>query len=69
MIPQTPRKKAKIIENLANSPNTSAILMKKGVLMSPKARKSLKIGEAVMTNIKAHMQQVKPNGGIHAEKL
>ena len=73
-MPNTPAKKAEVIQQLANSPRTSNILLKRGVLLSPRAKKTLKMGEVVMKNVKSRLHQVKPKGGsrrgeLHAYKL
>ncbi|KAK3089976.1 hypothetical protein FSP39_008135 [Pinctada imbricata] len=66
-LPNTPRRKAKVIENLMNIPDVKKNLESKGVINSEKARKQLKMGMTALNNIKSKLKELKIKRGT-AEK-
>ncbi len=53
LLPQTPTKRAKVIESISKSLTTSKILARKGLLMSPENRKSLKVVRKLIESIRS----------------
>ncbi len=66
VLPSTPAKKAWIIEHLNQSPNTSKILEKKGIIITPETHCSLEIGSAI---VHEWLKQSKPKGGCRVDLL
>lgn len=67
-LPETPRRKARVLQKLINSPATGKILQEKGVTLSKKTRRSLEMGEEVIHSLKEQIDSVKPVGGTRSSQ-
>ncbi len=50
-LPSTPAKKARIVQKLMDSPQTRNVLQSSGSILSPSARKALKMSEALVASL------------------
>lgn len=62
-LPSTPRKKAVVLEKLMDSPKTRDILEKKGAMLSPAARKKLKVADVLMESVGLALEDTKAKPG------
>ncbi len=68
-LPQTPLKKAWMIERISESPRTAQILEGRGVLLTPASRLNLKRSEGILGTIRQRLFQAKPRGGCASDRL
>ena len=69
MLPETPRRKARVVENLVKSPSCKKTLEEKGVTSTKKAKESSQIGEAVIRSLNESLEEIKPKGTIRKAQL
>ena len=69
VLPQTPMKKARVIECISRSQNTSKILEKEGIILSPASRKQLNMGQDLTSTINNKLAEAKPKGGCRKDRL
>ncbi|XP_078676418.1 uncharacterized protein LOC144913551 [Branchiostoma floridae x Branchiostoma belcheri] len=67
-LPQTPKRKAKVLQQLVKSPTQKKFLEKKGVLLTPEARKSLEVGQGFGESLKEQLCAVKSKGTASPSK-
>ena len=68
-LPQTPKKRAHLVQKLIDSPHTTKLLTQKGCIMSKQLAKRLKLGEVVLQSLHLQVQQTKSKGTRHHDKL
>ena len=61
-LPATPRRKAVIIQKLAESPSCREILEKKGAVLTDRAKNKLEMGEALMQTFSSSISNIRPTG-------
>ena len=59
VMPDTPEKRAHIIQKISDSPQVSQILARKGVQINKHVKRKIKMGEAVMESLKHCLSQTK----------
>ena len=67
-LPNTPIRKARIVQKLINSPATQKQLKAKGLIMTNTTRRKLEMGNVVMKSLKDKLKTVKQKGTIQGEK-
>ena len=67
-LPNTPIRKARIVQKLINSPATQKQLKAKGLIMTNTTRKKLEMGNVVMKSLKDKLKTVKQKDTIQGEK-
>ena len=66
--PETPVKKAAIIETVIDSPRTANILYEKGVCISGERKRKLDLAIDVIEGIKENVNELKPTGTSESKK-
>jgi len=61
-LPETPSKKAKIIEKLIESPRTNEILSARGITNTPVTKRKLDMYDELSKSLKNHYNEIKPKG-------
>ena len=67
-LPKSPRRKARILEKLVESPSSRKSLEKKGVLPTAETQTSLKISEGIIRSLVQQLNEVKPTGGASTSR-
>ena len=67
-LPNTPRRKSRVVEKLINSPSVKSHLEEKGLIISERARRQLKLGENVLHSVKSKLKDVTKRGTVEKEK-
>ncbi|CAH1233108.1 Hypp590 [Branchiostoma lanceolatum] len=67
-LPETPKRKAKVLERLVKSPTQNKILEKKGVLMTKESRKNLQMGQEIADSLTEQLHAIKYTGGASPSK-
>ena len=65
---RAPRRKARILEKLVESPSSRKSLEKKGVLPTAETQTSLKISEGIIRSLAQQLNEVKPTGGASTSR-
>ena len=68
-LPQTPKKRAHLVQKLIDSPRTTKLLTQIGCIMSKQLAKRLKLGKEVLQSLHLQVQQTKSKGTRHHDKL
>ncbi|KAL3874179.1 hypothetical protein ACJMK2_037226, partial [Sinanodonta woodiana] len=67
-LPRTPQKRAEIVKKLIQSPTTSKILTKEGIIVTPKCKKKLQMAEDVIASLQESIHEVKQPNSSKSEK-
>ena len=67
-LPNTPRRKSRIVQKLINSPSTQEHLKAKGLLVTNLARRKLDMGTVVLKSLRDKLKTIKQKGTIPREK-
>ena len=59
-LPATPRRRAAVIDKLLQSPSCCKILEAKGAIITPKARKQLKMGDIFVSSLSECLTEKNP---------
>ena len=68
-LPKSPRKRAEIVEKLAESPASRKRLEDKGFLMPKDLKRKLELGTSVVKSLKTHISEIKPKGNSNKWKF
>ncbi|KAL3880422.1 hypothetical protein ACJMK2_032660 [Sinanodonta woodiana] len=67
-LPRTPQKRAEVVKKLIQSPTTSKILTKEGIIVTPECKKKLKMAEDVIASLQESIHEVKQPNSSKSEK-
>jgi hypothetical protein len=67
-LPKTPSKRAEVVKKLIQSPTTSKILMKEGLILTPECKRKLQLADDVIASLQENIVDAKQTNSSKSDK-